>query len=313
MGALTGLALFASALFAWSMGSHYTGSVAGTAYGARVFSLRTALVLTAVFTLIGSVSAGLNVIGTYAGVLTGATRVDIAGAQLAAAIVTSASTYFKLPTSTIQIYAFSLLGMALVERIPVNGIAFGLLIAGWVAGPLVAFGVGFLLARLASPLLRRRAQVGHWFLVVVALYSAFVLGSNDVSNAASSLVSSHLLTPRLAALFGGGFMALGVLTWGRRTLERIGQDIIPLDVSLAAVAQFSKALTLTALNLLGYNASINQTIVGGLVGAGTAVARNKVNRRVVRNIMLNWTLSPVMGLACSALVSLGLHAIISAT
>lgn len=194
------LLLTSSALFAWSMGSHYTGSVAGTVYGAGVFSLRTALVLTAVFTLIGSVLGSINVVDTYVNVVSGASDVDIAAAQLSAAVVTTGCTYFKVPTSTIQIYAFSLLGVALVAGLPVSAAAFGLLVVGWVAGPLVAFVLGLVFARLGMGIAEKGERALRLFLIVVVIYSAFILGSNDVSNAASSLVAADLFSPRLAAL-----------------------------------------------------------------------------------------------------------------
>jgi PiT family inorganic phosphate transporter len=304
------LVFAASALFAWAMGSHYTGSVAGTVYGAGVLSVRTALVITAVCTVLGSVANGVNVIGTYANVVSHAPEVDIAAAQMAAALVTTCATYFKLPTSTIQLYAFSILGMALVAGLPVHAATFGVLVVGWIAGPLGAFVLGFLLARAGMRIAQESARVLAWFLIVAVIFSAFTLGSNDVSNAASSLVQDRLFSPRVAALWGGAFMALGVLTWGRRLLERIGRDILPLDVPLAATAQLSKAATLSALNALGYNASINQTIVGGLTGVGTAVARPKLNRNVLRNITLTWFWSPLLGLGCSALMTVMLHMII---
>lgn len=103
-----------------------------------------------------------------------------------------------------------------------------------------------------------------------------------MSNAASSLVAAYLLSPRLAGLWGGLFMALGVLTWGRKLLKRIGRDILKLGVPLAATAQFSQAAVVTALNVLGYNASINQTIVGGLAGAGLAAAPDKLDWAMLR-------------------------------
>ncbi len=296
-----------SALFAWSMGSHYTGSVMGTAYGSGVLSLRRALMLAAVFTLIGSVSASINVVDTYANVVSQAPAIDVAAAQLAAAVVTTISTYLKLPTSTIQIYAFSLLGVVLVGGLPIHGASFSLSILGWIAGPLVALALGFLLAKLGLGIARKGSKVLAWFLIAVAIYSSFILGSNDVSNAASSLVTAGMLSPRLAGLWGGFFMALGVLTWGQRLLGRIGHDILPLDVPLAGTAQLSKAISLSVINAFGYNASINQTIVGGLVGVGSAVARDKLDRKVLRNIVLNWTLSPLLGLSSAALASLTLH------
>jgi phosphate/sulfate permease len=297
------LLLVSSALFAWSMGSHYTGSVAGTAYGAGVLSIRTALTLTAVLTVVGAIAGSGSVVGTYTRLVPHAPTLYVAAAQLSAAAVTTASTYFKLPTSTIQVYAFSLLGGALIGGLHVDGGAFGLIMLGWALGPLAAFVLGLVLAPAGLRVARCGQWALKWMLVVAVAYSAFILGSNDVSNAAASLVSTGLLTTRAAAAACGALMALGILTWGRRMLARIGRDILPLDVPLAAAAQLSKALALSVANALGYNASINQTIVGGLIGAGAATARSKLNRAVARNIVLNWTLSPFLALTCSALMT----------
>jgi phosphate/sulfate permease len=145
--------------------------------------------------------------------------------------------------------------------------------------------------------------------IVSALYSSLTLGSNDVSNAVSALVTLNLMPARLAGLWGGAFMALGVLTWGRGLLQRIGRDIVRLDVPLAATAQASQAISITAINILGHNASINQTIVSGLTGAGLAAAPERVDWSVLRRIVLNWVLSPILGVLSAALTDVVLHAI----
>lgn len=212
---------------------------------------------------------------------------DIAAAQLAAAFVTTLSTYFRLPTSIIQIYTFSLLGTALVSGLPIHGQGFGFVILFWAVGPLVAAAIGFVLARLGLGIAAKGARVLVWFVVLVSIYSSFTLGSNDVSNAASSLVALDQLPVRLAGFSGGVFMALGVLTWGQRLLKRIGHDILKLDVPLAATSQLAQATSLSIINGIGYNASINQTIVDGLTGSGLAAYRSKLNWRVIRNIVLN--------------------------
>jgi phosphate/sulfate permease len=93
MNSVVMLVFAASALFAWAMGSHYTGSVAGTVYGAGVLSERKAVVITAAFTVVAGVANSVNVIGTYANVVSQASMVDVAAAQLAAAIVTTCATY----------------------------------------------------------------------------------------------------------------------------------------------------------------------------------------------------------------------------
>lgn len=294
----------ASALFAWSMGSHYTGSVAGAAYGAGVLSLRASLLLTAGFTMIGAVIGSVRVVDTYATVVPHAPLADVISAQVAASVVTTTSTFFKLPASTIQVYGFSLLGAALVGGAAIDGWAFALIVVGWAVGPVAAFGIGLSLSRLGRGLAGRGEQVLRWFLIAVVIYSGFILGSNDVSNAAASLVNAARFPVRLAALYGGAFMALGVITWGGRMLRRIGHDILPLTVQMGATAQLSKAIALSLANTLGYNASINQTITAGLVGVGLAQQENRLNKKVARTIVLNWVLSPILGLGVAALAAL---------
>jgi len=176
-------------------------------------------------------------------------------------------------------------------------------------GPLAAGVVGFLLARMGYRIAAKGERVLVWFVIVASVYSSFTLGTNDVSNAASFLVTLNQLPVRLAGLYGGAFMALGVLTWGQRLLERISRDILKFDVPLAATSQLAQAISLTVINGVGYNASINQSIVGGLTGSSLAIDRNKLNWKVILNNVLNWTTSPVLGLACSAVITVILHAI----
>lgn len=66
---------------------------------------------------------------------------------------------------------------------------------------------------------------------------------------------------------------------------------------------------LSAINAAGYNASINQTIIGGLAAVGSAVESAKLDRRVIRNIVVSWGWRPVLGIGSPVVASLVLHAI----
>jgi phosphate/sulfate permease len=313
MQPLTILLFATSAFFAWSMGSHYTGAVMGAAYGAGAVSLRTGLLLVAAAAVVGSVVASVKVVDTYAfGLVSSASPVDVTAALLAAAITTTVSTAVKLPTSTIQIYASTLVGVALVGHLPIHAAGFGLLILAWIVGPLLAFVLGFLISRAGRGRAHGKGRLLRWFVIIVSVFSALTLGSNDVSNAVSSLAMLHLLTPRMAGLFGGVFMALGALTWGQRLLHRIGKEIVPVSVPLAAIAQLAQAATISLINGVGYNASINQTIVGALAGAGSAAEEPLVDRRVLRNILLGWLWSPLLGVSAAAAASVVLRRVFHA-
>jgi len=87
----------------------------------------------------------------------------------------------------------------------------------------------------------------------------------------------------------------------------------PLTILLfATIAQLAQAATISLINGLGYNASINQTIVGALAGAGTAAEGSNVDRRVLHNILLGWLWSPFLGVSAAAAASVVLHRIFHA-
>ena len=87
----------------------------------------------------------------------------------------------------------------------------------------------------------------------------------------------------------------------------------PLTILLfAAIAQPAQAATISLINGLGYNASINQTIVGALAGAGTAAEGSNVDRRLLRNILPGWLWSPLLGVSTAAVASVARHRIFHA-
>lgn len=70
-----------------------------------------------------------------------------------------------------------------------------------------------------------------------------------------------------------------------------------LDLRKAAAAQLTKSIVISALNIFGVNASMNQTIVAALASMGA-------RKKVLKSIVLGWIYSPVIGFAVSFGLSL---------
>jgi len=108
--------------FGWTIGSHYTGAVMGTAFGAKLITPRRATILIAICVLLGSTLESHNVVKTVGtGVIAGK-DMTMFGAMimmLTAALVTAANTWLKLPVSTSQLAIFSVVGAALAMKAPV--------------------------------------------------------------------------------------------------------------------------------------------------------------------------------------------------
>jgi inorganic phosphate transporter, PiT family len=317
--------ILAALAFAWSIGAHYTGACMGMAYGSGAIGRDRALIGMAVLTLAGAAIASGRVVGNIGLNLVAASELSIVSAAvviLTAFALTTAYNYYKVPTSTIQIFVFSLVGVALGDGIPVHWANIGGLVAIWVAAPVAALAVGYLITRAlprgtVPP--RGAGSASGWgatsatVLVLMALAASFAMGANDVANATAVFVSTGLTGVLVAGLVGGIALAVGVLTWGGRLLSTVATDIVTVDRPMAIAAQSAQAVViLTSVVLLGAFTSMNQALVGGMAGAGLARGERTIHWPVLRGILVGWAVGPVSGLAAGvAAISLagavGLH------
>lgn len=137
--------------FAWNLGVHYTGAVMGMPYAARSIALWPALTLIAILTISGATFASSGVEATVGLRIISDQSVRVPDAiaiVLAAGLLTLLYNYWKIPTSTIQILVFCVVGVGLAGRIPIYWGTIGKLAVVWACAPVVAFGLGFLFTRL---------------------------------------------------------------------------------------------------------------------------------------------------------------------
>jgi PiT family inorganic phosphate transporter len=142
--------------FAWNLGAHYTGATMGMPYAAGSVSLIPALVLIGVFAFLGATFASGRVEETVGFHIISVDRVTIADAIVivaAGGLLTTIYTYRKIPTSTIQILVFCVIGVGVAAAIPVAWDTVWHLGLVWVAAPLVACGLGFAFTRLLDLLI----------------------------------------------------------------------------------------------------------------------------------------------------------------
>lgn len=153
--------------FAWNLGVHYTGAVMGMPYAARSIALWLALVLIAILTILGATFASGGVEATVGQHIIGDRNVSISDAiviVLSAGLLTFLYNAQKIPTSTIQILVFCVVGVGLAGHLSIYWDTIGKLAVVWVCAPIAAFGLGFLLTRLLDlvvPTKLARAQTEH--------------------------------------------------------------------------------------------------------------------------------------------------------
>ncbi len=316
--------------FAYSIGAHYTGACMGMPHALHAISARRALAIMAPLALVGAAFASHGVERTVGhGILAGgglsaAGLVVVVGVAL---FLTSLFNRLRLPTSTIQILVFSLVGAGLAAGSGVQWGHVATLAVIWVTSPVAAAALGYLLTKVLDvvPSVRveaagtadgldgptprgdgaqsRAGGVLAASLVAVGALASFTMGANDVANATGSLVGTGTLDPLAAGTLGGAALAAGVLTWGRPLLERVAFDIVSVDRPMATAAQLVQAVVVLVAVAFGYFTSMNQALVGAMAGAGSARGRHSVHTGTLLGILRGWIVGP--GAAVALAFALG--------
>ncbi len=304
---VTALLIAAAVAFAFSIGAHYTGACMGMPYAAGAIRAVPALLAMAPVAFIGAFLASGGVEATVGhGILISSGPVALGIALLivtSALLLTSAYNFLTVPTSTIQILVFSTIGVGLAAGIAVNWGTIGILLVLWAIAPFAAFALGYAATRMgdrwkpsAAGVSGRKAGV-MMGLVAVGLTASFAMGANDVANASGPLVMTGLFGLLEAGFIGGVGIALGVLTWGRPLLKRVAFDIVKLDPRMAFTSQLAQSAVILVSVAFGYFTSMNQALVGAMLGTGVARGQSTVLWKSVRGIITGWLIGPASGLS----------------
>ncbi len=143
--------------------------------------------------------------------------------------------------------------------------------------------------------------------VVVALGFDFVNGFHDAANSIATVVSTRVLSPRLAVAWAAVFNFVAFLFFGTHVASTIAKDVVVQDVLSIGVI-FAGLVGAIAWDLitfyLGLPTSSSHALVGGMAGAAVAKAGFDVLvSEGIRKIGLFIVLSPLMGLAIGLMLT----------
>jgi PiT family inorganic phosphate transporter len=145
------------------------------------------------------------------------------------------------------------------------------------------------------------------FVVVVALGFDFVNGFHDAANSIATVVSTRVLSPRLAVAWAAAFNFIAFLFFGTHVASTIAKDVVVQDVLSIGVI-FAGLVGAIAWDLitfyLGLPTSSSHALVGGMAGAAVAKAGFDVLvSEGLRKIGLFIVLSPLIGLAVGLILT----------
>lgn len=304
--------LLGAIFLGWSLGTNDAANVFGTAVATRSVKYRMAVILTAIFVILGAIINGRPGINT----LDSITPQNLFSAfvvSISAGIVVIVMSFLKLPVSTSQAVIGGILGVGFVN----HNIEWHRLIkvgVCWVSTPIGAAIISFLLYFIFRPLINKitnpikRNNILKIGLVIAGSYGAYALGANNVANVVGVFVGkgNGMLNPLTATIIGGGAIAFGTLTYSKKVMYTVGKNLVVLDSFTAFIAVLAEAITVYIYALIGVPVSTSQAIVGAVLGIGILKGIRTIRKKTLRNILLGWMATPVI----AAIVSFGIFKII---
>jgi PiT family inorganic phosphate transporter len=113
------------------------------------------------------------------------------------------------------------------------------------------------------------------FIVVVALIFDFLNGMNDAANSIATVVSTRVLSPRLAVLWAAFFNLAAAFFFGVHVATTIGKGVVDPGIvdAILILSTLCAAIFWTyTCTHIGLPISVSHALVGGLVGSGIAKA-----------------------------------------
>ena len=323
MNFISMFAIGACVLLAINVGGNNSAAM-GPAFGSGLRSWREAIILIAIFSMIGAVTAGDHVVKTVGSDLIGSEpfRSDFRNVTivlLSATSIIALANWLRVPIATAHAMVGSVIGLGLFYG-SVHWPAVLRVVLWWLATPVVAMGVSFFLGKFVYARLDARLahlsgtggpalKIYRAIIVVSGCYMAFSAGSNSLAKAVGPVIGAGILSMRQGSIVGGLCMAVGALVVGHRLMKTVGREITPLDPLKATMVELVCGTILIISSFSGVPVSLAETATCAVVGFGAAhagVGHTSRNRHL-RRIYILWPVCPLFTAAASYAGAFLLH------
>lgn len=306
------------------MGGSGTGPSFSAAYGANI--IRKSLIpgLFGLMVFLGAIIAGNSTASTV-----GKEILDPAlmSPVLVSIILFSVSVSLLLanmvgiPQSTSQSTVMAVVAPAIYYGALNTGKLFFEIIPAWFILPVVSFILSYVTGRYIyqplrnkEPMLPRTQNanlrpVWDYIILLMSLYVAFSIGSNNVANASGPIVSMTTnelnisgekdfnLIMIISTLLIAPSFAIGSSIFGKKILDNTGKEIVLFGkVEAVIIAFVSASLLLFASISKGIPSSLVQLNVAAILGIGVAKlgVRNIFKKIEVRSFFIMWLIAPLI-------------------
>jgi len=297
--------------FDFTNGFHDTANAIATSISTRALSPQAAVVLSAVFNLVGAVVTvaffQAKVSNTIAGTLAFKAGLVVIMAALLGAICWNLVTwYLGLPSSSTHALIGGLCGAGIAAAHGLDGVRWSALarqVASLVISPPIGFAVGaaFITALLLviHQFKFRPVRLNRTFRMLQVLTAAFVSYSHGANDAQKTMAAITLAlvaagelpkfqVPIWVVFLSAATIAFGTYAGGWRIIRTLGWNILKLDPATGMSAQVTGATVIQVATLVGLPVSTTHVITGSVMGVGASRKLSAVKWGIGANIIAAW-------------------------
>ena len=334
---LTILVFLLGGLFlGWSLGANDAANVFGTAVGTRMIRFQTAAIVCGIFVILGAVISGAGTTETLGklgsiNALPGAFAACIA-AGLSVYLMTKAG----LPVSTTQAIVGAIVGWNIYTGSTTNIKVLITIVGTWVLCPIISGMIAMLFFTITKKLLKksklhllRLDAYTRTALLLAGAFGAYSLGANNIANVMGVFVPispftelniMNVLTLSSQGqlfLLGGLAIAVGVITYSKKVMLTVGNDLLRLTPVAAFIVVIAHSIVLfvfASKGISNFLISINlppiplvpvsssQAVVGAVIGIGLLKGGKEVRWNIAGKITIGWIILPVIAALISFVV-----------
>jgi sulfate permease len=315
-----------------TMGGSGTGPAFSAAYGANV--IRKSLIpgLFGIMVFLGAILAGKQTASTLGKDLINPEIMSFTVVSIilfAVAISLLIANLFGIPQSTSQSTVLAIFAAGVYFHEVNTQKIFLEVIPAWFLLPVISFFLSLFFGRFIYRPMRRRGltmsrstnvnrkPLINGLILVMSLYVAFSIGSNNVANAAGPIATmtanelniygdkNFILVMIISTLMVAPSFAIGSSIFGDKILNNTGKEIVLFGKFEAGIIAFvSASLLLLASVTKGIPTSLVQLNVAAILGIGVAKLgpKNIFKKTEVKKFFLMWIIAPTISFSLCLLL-----------
>ncbi len=313
---------FIIAIFlAINMGGSGTAPSFSAAYGANILKKNVIPGLFGLMVFLGAIIGGKETAKTLGKGLLAPEMMNYITVSIilfSVALALLLANIFGIPQSTSQATVLSVTAPAVYFHSLNSHKLFVEIIPTWLIMPIASFILAFFIGKYIYKPLRKRGYtisskvndnpILKTLIVIMSLYVAFSIGTNNVANAAGPLAimacneigvsdANYVHVMILATLIVAPNFAIGSSIFGNKIIQNTGKEIVLFGrIEAVIIAFISGSLLLTASLIKGVPTSLVQLNVGAILGIGVAKLgfKNIFRKTEVNKFFIMWIIAPTI-------------------